>query len=221
MESGIKPTIGRNVFGCLGIAIGVFLLFVLLMAYAVAKTGLFHVPLLSNTYRGPTPSRLVSAQPMTLDAFRVLLASRFISEANAGKKPPYVVRVSEAELTGALMGGVERSVRSEAWREAYAQAVIHPDGIEVLLKLERGAQTADFLMRFTPHVENGSLQLEPTSFRFGDYPIPVSMAQRLAGAFFDRDFGTTTVAVGEAKLSEIRLREGSLEIVASPGTSTP
>jgi hypothetical protein len=146
---------------------------------------------------------------------------KILSEARQGKKPPYTISITETELTGALMGGIEEGVRDEGWRESSAQSVIHPDRIEVLLKLEKQDRTAEFLIDFVPQIENGGVRLVPVSFQFGDYPIPVSVAERVAGSFFKRDFGITTLSVGEARLSAITLKDGMMEITASPAVSTP
>ncbi len=221
MDQPIKPKIGKNVLGCAGIFLLVLLLLILLIAFAVAKTGIVKVPLLAQWYRGPQPTRIVSAVPQSLENFRTDLAEKFLSEARQGKKPPYTISITETELTGALMGGIEEGVRDEGWRESSAQSVIHPDRIEVLLKLEKQDRTAEFLIDFVPQIENGGVRLVPISFQFGDYPIPVSVAERVAGSFFKRDFGITTLSVGEARLSAITLKDGMMEITASPAVSTP
>jgi hypothetical protein len=221
MEPAIKPKIGKNVLGCAGILLLVLLLLILLVAFAIAKTGIVNVPVLAQWYRGPQPTRVVSAEPKTLDEFRTDLAGKFLDEARKGKKPPYTISVSESELTGALMGGIEEGVRDEGWRESSAQSVIHSDRIEILLKLKKEDRTAEFLIDFVPQIENGGVRLVPISFQFGDYPIPVSVAERIAGSYFKRDFGITTLSVGEARLSAITLKEGVMEITASPAVSTP
>lgn len=222
MDQAIKPKIGKNVLGCAGIALAVLLLLLALLAFALAKTGVFNVPVFSGFYRGPEPTRVVAtSSPMTLEGFRDELANKFLAQARLGKKPPYTIEVSEKELTAALRGGIEEGVRGEEWNESDAQAVIRQDRIEVFLTLKKETQTAELLIDFVPKVENGGVQLEPVSFRFGDYPIPVSLAQRIAGTFFKRDFGVTTLSVGEAQLSQITLKDGVMEVTASPAGFTP
>lgn len=208
----IKPKVGKNFLTCLGIAAAILLLMLVLALAAVAKTGIVNIPGFSRLYRGPIPTRLVPAEPMTSEAFRVLLSSRFISQALDKKSPPFKAKLSEQELTGALMLGIDQALREELTEPVFAQIVVRPTDLELTLKLERGWLRFDVLARLVPQVKNGEVSFDAVEVQLGDYQLPPSWAYHVASWIFKRDLGAWTLNFGEAKLLDMKLFEGYAEI---------
>ncbi|MBU1348915.1 hypothetical protein KJ781_02505, partial [Patescibacteria group bacterium] len=195
---------------------GIILATLLLLAFAVAKTGIVEVPGFSRFYHGPEAVRAVTPTPMTADAFRVLVSSRLISKAAQGLRPPYTVRVTEGELTGGLGAVIGVALRDESWKVSEAQIAVTPEFLEFLGKFEWGVFHVDTRIRFTAIVEKGGVRFEPTDIRFGDYPIHPSFARSIAGIVFSRDLGTWILTFGDGMLEQATLVDGAVDIVASP-----
>lgn len=198
-----------------------FVIFVTVIAVAVAKTGLVDVPFFSRFYNGPKPTRLVNAQPIPVDAFRVLLTSRFTSQVLAGKKPPYEVRVTEKELTGAMETAIDFGLRDQEWKQVFTQVVIRPTDFEFLTQFERGMWRIDMLARFKAVVHDGGLSFEPIEIRIGDYPLPANMAYKVVSYLFTRDLGTFFLSFADTPLQSVRLEDGGMIIVANVKAPVP
>jgi len=211
----IKPKLGKNVLGCAGLALLIVLIFSTLVAYAVAKTGVVGVPVLSRWYYGPSPTRLVAAQAMTVDAFRVLLGARFFSQALNHPQPPFAVDVSEKELTGVIMNAIDAALRDASWKQDYTQIVVRPTDLELLSKFSRGSFHLDMLVRFHTVVQDGGVRFDPFFVQIGDYQLPASVAYRAASYLFSRDLGTFILTFGDAKLQDLKLKDGVIEITAA------
>lgn len=210
----IKPKIGKNLITCGSISAVFVLLFCSAIAIAVAKTGVITIPFFSRFYNGPKPTRLINAQPISVDAFRVLLTSRFTSQALEGKKPPYEVKVTEKELTSVMETAIDLGLRDQAWKQVFTQIVIRPSGFEFLTQFQRGIWHIDMLARFKPVVHEGGLSFEPTEIRIGDYPMPASAAYKAVSYLFSRDLGTFFLNFADTPLQDVRLEEGSMTVVA-------
>lgn len=217
----IKPKMGKNILGCVGFGALIVLIFVSLVLYAVAETGVVRVPLFSRFYHGPSPTRLVAAQPMTTDAFRVLLGARFFNQALKHPQPPYTVDVSEKELTGVIMNAVDVALRDLSWKQDYTQLVVRPTDVEFLSQFSRGPLHLDMLVRFHPVIQDGGVRFDPFFVQIGDYPLPATVAYRIAGYLFSRDLGTFILSFGEAKLRDLTLKDGSIQIIAASLEATP
>lgn len=210
----VAPKVGKNAIGCALFGIAVFAALVCGMMFMIAKSGIIRVPLFSTFYQGPSPTRLVSAQPLTPAAFKVLLGSRFISQAVAHVPPPYTIQLSEKELTGAVMDAVETALRDQTWKQVYSQIVIRPTDLEMYVQFERGPWRAEMLARFQPVVTSGGVRFDPLYVQIGDLHVPAAAAYRLASYLFSRDLGTWTVQFGDQKLQSVVLHDGTLNITA-------
>jgi hypothetical protein len=212
----VRPAFGKNAASVLAVFAAIVLLMLGFAAFAVAKTGLVHVPLMSRFYTGPEPVRVIEASALTTDQFRALMEERIATQIRSGAKPPYTVEITEQEITGALHGVINLVLQDKGWRAERSQVALTPKGIEFFGHLERGRTNADVRIRFDAIIENGSVRFEPTDIRFGDYPIHPALAQKLAGYLFARDVGTWMIQFGDAKLESVRFSEGKLELTASP-----
>lgn len=212
----IKPLVGKNVFSVLSVIAACVLAFLLILAFAIAKTGLVEIPLFYAFYRGPEPIRRVTPVPMTAEAFRVLVSSRLLAMAAEGKPSPYTVTVSEGEMTGGLAAVINRALRNEQWKASDVQLAVTEDYLEFFGRFRRVAVRIDVRVRFRPIVEQGGVRFEPTDIRFGDYPIHPAIARYVAGIVFSRDLGTWILTFGDVTPQKIILRDGAIDIVAYP-----
>lgn len=204
-----------NVLSCTLILIGVILLFLLLAAFLVTKSGLLAMPVLSRFYHGPTPIRLVQSKPTTWDEFRVMLASR-IYEQRGVKAKDYAVQLNEQEISGLLLDTVETALRSSNWKVVIAQTVVTPSAMELYLKVTWSNYiNVDLLFSFKPFIDqDGDVQFDIISAQLGDYPLPPSWGKALAGYVFSRDFGSWEINIGGQKgIQSISLLEKGLNII--------
>lgn len=211
----IAPKVGKNVIGCSALFVVATLIGICVLLILIAKTGLIQIPAFSSLYHGPTPTRLVSAEPITPNAFKVLLGSRFFSQATAQLPPPYTVSVTEKELTGAVMNAIDVALRDGRWKQVYTQLVIRPTDLELLSQFERDALRIDLLVRFRPVVADGGVKFDPVFVQIGDYRLPAAAAYRAVSYVFARDLGTWIVKFGDATLQSLALHEGVMDVTAT------
>ncbi|OGL78941.1 hypothetical protein A3E39_02015 [Candidatus Uhrbacteria bacterium RIFCSPHIGHO2_12_FULL_60_25] len=211
-----KPKFGFNAVACLGYGILLVVAFALIVAVLLAKTGLVKVPLASRLYRGPGPTRIVTAGVTDPEAFSDAISAKVALAVKRGGPPPYRVTVEETELTAAFRGALASFVQGSNIIAERPQIVMTPTAIELSGRFVREGITFDILTRFEPRVEDGELRLNPISVQFGDYPISTSTAQNLMGYFFKRDFGAWRLDVGPIGLRDIRLGDGKVELFLGP-----
>jgi len=211
-----KPIFGKNALIVMSVIAGCILAVILLLAFAVAKTGVIEVPFFSRFYHGPEPVHVVAPEAMSADAFRVLVSSRLLAMAAEGKKPPYTTRVTENEMTGGLKAVIDLALRDEQWKASDVQLAVTKDYLEFTGKFQRNTIHVDMRVRFIPIVETNGVRFEPTDVRFGDYPVDPGVARYVAGLILSRDLGTWLMTFGEATLQRVILRDGAVDIVAYP-----
>lgn len=204
-----------NVLSCLFMIIGVVLIFLLLLAFLITKSGLVAIPLLSRFYHGPTPIRLVQSKPTTWDDFRVQLATRIYEQRERNSKN-YTVQLNEQEISGLLLDTVEKAMRSPNWKVVIAQTVVTPSAMELYLKVTWSSYiNVDLLFSFKPFIDQGgNVQFDVISAQLGDYPLPPSWGKAIAGFVFSRDFGSWEINIGGQKgIQSISLLEKGLNII--------
>lgn len=207
---------GKNTLTVLGVFVGALLLIAALAAFAVAKTGLVRVPFFSMFYHGPAPTRVVTSEPISEDAFRSFLTQQVARQFAAGNRTSATITIPEAELTGAVQAAITQALREQDATAEHVQIVIEPNGIEVSGRVIQRKTVADLLVRLVPVIENGGIRFDATAVRLGDYPIHPALAHRLAGAVLSRDFGTWRVSFGDVRFTSLTLRSGALELKATP-----
>lgn len=203
--------IGKNVLIVFGTVFAVIALLVILVLFAIAKSGIVSIPLLSRLYVGPMPTHVVTADPISTDQFLALLELRVRAEA-AKQRPPYEITITEQELTGALQSAIGTTLRGQGWERADAQIVLRPMDMEVLGRFKRGSVTPQILARFVPRIADGGVRFDPVYVQLGDYPLPPSIANNVLSMIFSRDFGTWTMSFGALKLEDVRISDGSVRL---------
>ncbi len=214
----IKPKLGKNVLIVTLVILGFILLGCLTIGVLVAKTGLVQIPVLSKLYRGPTPTRVVQAPAFDPQAFQYLLLSRLTAKVQTGR-PPYVFQLTEQELTGALNQAISEAFRDQAWVTEKLQLAVTEQGLEFLGNFKQDGIRVHALIKLQPSVQDGGILFTPVEIRFGDYPVPLSIANRVAGLIFERDFGTWLLKFRDIIFQQVVAHDGFLEITASPAKS--
>ncbi len=205
--------IGKNTIIVTAI-MGLIILSVISLCYVLfIKTGLFEVPGSRALYHPPAPVHLVSSRMIRADEFQTLLATRVRTAVALHPRPPYIVSLSEEEITGALQGVIGQALRSDEWKAASSQVALTKDVFEVSGRFVAGKMRADVRFRFVPVVENGGIRLEPVDIRVGEYPIHPYLARRIAGALFQRDFGTWVLRFGDIQFQSAELRDRAIDFV--------
>lgn len=213
----IKPKLGLNALSVALIIIGALILFSAVAAFAIAKSGLVQIPLFSRFYNEPIPIRLVQADPLDWDDFRVGLASE-IYEQRERQEQGYAVQLSEQELSGLIKSEAEKGLRGQAWTIDLIQVAVTPDYMELYMKLVRSKMgNLDMLIRFRPIVDSkGNLHFEVLETRVGDYKLPVSWGMALASNIFARDLGAWEIHIGsENVIQSVSLLDKGLNIILS------
>jgi hypothetical protein len=213
----VRPKVGKNVLVvslilCLGVLSVLFL-----GGYAVAKSGLYHLPFFTpHFYSGPQPVRQINAAPMDQAAFKNLVAERFIAERVSKPKPPYVLKLSESELTGVFEGTLATGLRGSEWRVRHAQMAATHEGLEMFGNFVGKGVQVDLLIRFKTTVDAVGVKFVPTYIQIGGYPIPVAWALKAGGYLFQRDLGSWNLNLGEYKMQKMEFYDGQIEVTVAP-----
>lgn len=211
----IKPKIGKNVLSCWTYLIVLSVLAVALALYFIAETGIVSIPFFSRFYAGPIPVRLVEAKPLTPQDFENLLARRLFEQSASGRALPYVVKLTEIELTGALRSVISTALADEKWKLENVQLAIEPTEMEMLARVSRSFVRLDLLIRFRPRITDGGVVFEPLYVQLGDYRLPPNFSYQMLGVLFSRDLGAWILKFGETSLSDVHLSRGFMEITVS------
>ncbi|MBD3251316.1 hypothetical protein GF380_02470, partial [Candidatus Uhrbacteria bacterium] len=143
-----KPKVGRNVLVCSLYALILFLVLLAGVLFLIAKTGLVTIPLASHFYNGTQPTRQIEAGAM--DPERVLdrISLSVSSAIQQGKSGPFVVEITEEELTAAARGGMTDLLKDQRIIAERTQVVITPEFAEASSLLRTPGANLDLLMRF-------------------------------------------------------------------------
>lgn len=213
----VKPKLGLNALSCVALIFAAIVLFVIALAFVVAKSGFLDVPIFDRFYHGPTPTRLIQTAPLSWDAFSADLASK-IYEQREYKKSSYTVQVSEQELSGLIQSVAKQNLRNGNWKVEVVQLAVNPDYMELYIKLTwRETGNLDMLFRFKPVLdERGNIRFDLLETRVGDYSLPTSWGLALASNLFARDLGAWELKIGgENAIQSVSLLEKGLNIILS------
>jgi hypothetical protein len=212
----IKPKIGLNVVSCWVYLAILFAIGASLVLYLIAETGIVGIPFFSRFYAGPIPVRTVDAKTLTPQDFENLLARRLFEQSASKRALPYVVKLTEIELTGALRSVANTALSDEKWRLENIQLAVEPTDIEMLARVNRSFVRLDFLIRFKPRLTDSGVVFEPLYVQLGDYLLPPHLSYQMLGVLFSRDFGAWVLKFGEMAMSDVHLSRGFLELTVSP-----
>lgn len=212
----VKPKIGKNVLGCIGLLGIVFSLCIVSIGYVIVQTGITTVPIFSRWYHAPQPMRFVKTQNLTSVELQSRVMTRVQSEILKGKPGPYRVQVTENELSSVLAIMVQTFTQKQSWQSKNVQVAVVQDGVEFFGNFESGALHADIKIFFQPVVEQGILRLNIKRMQIGDIRIPTNIAYRAIRFLFSVDLESWNMSLGKDVLREIRLRDGYIELMTGP-----
>lgn len=212
----VTPKIGKNVFIFASTIVLIVISVLSAFLFAVAKSGAVRIPMFSYFYQGPKPTRHIEATTLSPAAFEGIFQTQLASQMKKGVKPPYVISITEAQLTGVLGTVLSQGLRDQGWKEVDSQIVIRPTDLEFSGQFVRGILHQDLLVRLVPRVQGGRISFETTRVQIGDYTVPSSISSRLLGLLFARDLGTWSLEFGSAGLRDIRLSDGTIDFLVAP-----
>lgn len=213
----VKPKLGFNIISCAVMILGALLLGVIFLAFIVAKTGFVSVPVLGRFYHGPTPTRLIQAEPIEWDQFRAQLAAEIYGQRER-KDGLYAVQLNERVLSGLVKNVADQGLRDRAWKVDLIQVAVTPEFMELYLKLGwYQVGNLDVLIKFKPKLnDKGDVHFEILETRIGDLKLPTSWGMALVSNVFSRDLGSWELKVGgENAVKSISLLERGLNIILS------
>jgi hypothetical protein len=213
----VHPRIGANV-----LVVALYILIVVcivaaLLAVFLAKSGLVPIPFVSSKlYKGPAVTRTVQAEATNLNAFIDAIGKKLTEVERVSSVPPYRVKITESEFTGALRGSLSDASKNTGVVVERVQAVITPRDIELSGSARKSGLSFNVLARYKPVLREGRLTLEPVSFQIGDFPFATSTVQSVYTYLFTRDIGEWRLEVENRGLTGIELGDGSLNLVFIP-----
>lgn len=217
-----KRIIWGDIISCWVLGIGFLTVLGILLIFLLAKSGIVHVPILSDwLYEAPIPSRYIIGQPMDWERFQELATNRLI-EQDMQQEPPIALNMHESEFTGLLHGVVEQGLRSDDYQAEVAQVVFLEDSIEMYFYLTwKDFFSFEILTHLVPIVEDdGTLKFEVTDAKFGDLPIPGDWVIGMIGYFFERDIGVWRIVLSNGYgIQDTDLAPPAINLLIGPVSS--
>lgn len=189
------------------------------IAILVAKTGVYQIPFLSSFYHVRPVTRSVDALPIRpqvlLDRATSLLQST--TSSNGGD---VVVAFTEQEMTGALKGALQTSLKRPGVNVDQSQIVATPSGLEVTAFVRNETMSVHLFTKVIPIVQNGRLVLDVKEVYLGDIPVPASSLGQIERIAFGSEIGSFEARSGKYGLKSVILKDGLVELKFSTSTTS-
>lgn len=175
--------------------------------------GLFDLPLLEGGEVAAAPTRVVQqGKALSAQQMGSLIVGRLTAEIQQGSAP-YVVRLSEKELTAFFAGFVPQAARTHADVE-FAQVVMTKSWAELAVH----AHLFRFIhlplrLRARPAAQSGKLHLDVAEFRLGRLVLGTWASDVLLSTLFTYDPRDIQLQLGRFTLTNIRTADRTLELV--------
>lgn len=206
----------KNSLLVFGVAACVVLVCVGALCFVATKAGLIRPPFFGRWYQGPHPTRVVDVPPIPPRAFQKRLEDRLNAAVRSGRHP-FVLTISEQELTGGFKAVIDDALRDKRWKQLTSQIVVRPTDFEMFCRYARGPLRMDLFIRFAPEISGRGVVFHPTVVQFGDFHIPTTFAERALSVLFNRDLGRWDFSLPGARLSTIKLRDRAVDLAFTPG----
>lgn len=193
-------------------AVAVVAVSALSVSWAVARTGLVRMPLLSAGYEIPQPTRTVQTRGLTAELGGVLASSLAGTTANG---ETHAV-VTDGMMTALLREALASQNMPDLIESNRAQvAALERGTLELYLPIRRGDNASAIVVEIVPEVtEGGRLTLRVVRLSIGQLSAPaVSRSrdlQRLVDTLLDENLPEVLDAIS---ISSITVSEGRLTIV--------
>lgn len=213
MEKKLKHA-NRRFFSCFNCLV-YFLILVLAgivwLAYIVARTGVVHVPYLSDHFfTKPTPSHIVAAstaadpQEALFEQLKRQSAQQFLE----GKNPAVVsVTYSESIMTRVLQDYIDKNGTDY---EA-AQIAVNDGGLELFL--HKSDSNTYITATIVPMVKDGKLIFSLKKLHLGDLSLPTSLGNLLLKWFFAQPLNGLNALIKDfGSISGITFQDGNMVV---------
>lgn len=211
-----RRVLGWNAASCAFYAFVPIALLLLGILFFVAKTGVVRIPFLSDWYKGPQPTRMVEAAPVSGSSLIEDIGLEVAREIRSGQAPPYHVSITEEQVTSALRGGIAEVLRDQNVIVERPQIVITSSTIEASGLIRSGLGMADLLLRFSPHVHENALHFHVEEAYLGDIPLHPELVTLAEGTIFHRNLRVWEIGVGNNTLDGVQLHNGSFDLLLTP-----
>lgn len=196
------------------------IVFVLMgIAILIAKTGVYQIPVLSTFYHERPLTRSINAPAIRP---QVLLdrATEALQSATSTKGADVLVEFSEQEITGALKGALQTSLKRPGVNVDQSQIVATPTGLEVTAFVRNETMSVHLFAKIIPSVQNGRLVLDVKEVYLGDIPVPPSSLAQIERIVFGSEIGSFEARSGSYGLKNVVLKDGSVELRFSTSTTS-
>lgn len=207
--------------GCLTLKLLILAIPIVLVTVAVAKSGFYEVPLLSDwLYQPSSPERIV--KPLvgydSGQVLRVAMARAEFESAVGLLK----VNLTEAELTTLVSAAAAANVDGPM-KINQAQMTCSKEGIELFAITPRPKRDVTIKVLFSPSItDEGKLNLEVKSMRIGGLNVPGVMLSLLSKALASQmTKALASAAAGAGELKGIRAGEKKLYLDFMPELKLP
>jgi len=190
----------RTKFFCCLLCLIFGLIFLVIFAAMVAKTGIFNIPVFSNYfYRLPQPTRQVAAQNPA-ELLQQGTGLRFDSQ----NKLVYI-ELSERNLTYLI----EQAAANNPYFAPNLQTVISHSQIE-MFGLLIYPFSANITFTIEPYLKDGQLAFTTRGLKVGNLSLPPNIASWLSDRFFKSWFLQISQNLIKSKVSDFQLQEGKI-----------
>lgn len=204
----------------LGVLITLALIFFVVL-FGVAKSGIAHVPLLSNIVRQTVePARVVTI-PAGTPALPQLVEVQISGAAMRYARTPteasrsFEIRLAEASLTKSLAAEAATALPQlfPGSELDSAQLLIEREWAELYLRLKEGKRMHSLRVRFRPVVRSGALTFAFTDVWIGSLPVSPAIAASMSKqALTDFSEKLRADLVTVAELEDVSLSKGTMVI---------
>ena len=210
-----------NCLGCLFLKLIFFLVVALLVAFGVAKTGLYEIPVLTNwLYHPGEPIRVV--QPLIgSDGEQVMRNAMARAEYNAAVNL-FSVNLTEQELTTLVVEAAAKQGGESGFEIKLVQMTVSEEGIELFAVSPRSERDVTIKSLIRPVVTEGKMLLDVRTLEIGALSIPgsfVSLVSKIVSGQLSDALSLSASGLGE--LHEVRTEDKQLYIVFKPQLKLP
>lgn len=210
-----KKHIGKQLL----IALVVVLLILSVLAVLIAKTGVYTVPIFSSFYHARPVTRVVEA-PAIMPKDLLMKVNTQLRSATSTKGGDVSVTVSESELTGALKGAFETTLRRPGVIVDHSQIVVTPSGLEVAASVRNETMFVKVIATIVPILDSGKISFETKDVYLGDLKMPASALSQIERIAFGAEIGSFQATAGAYGLKQFTLKDGAINLIFSTSTKS-
>lgn len=201
------------------IAFAIALMLLLGVAVLIAKTGVYRIPFLSSVYHERPVTRVVSADAIEPRDLLNRVNDRLRSSVSTSTKD-VKISITEQELTGALKGALQTSLKRPGVIVDGTQIVSLADGLELIASVRTETMSVRMLAKAVPVVQDGRVKLEVKELYLGSLPVPPNSLAQMERLVIGSEIGSFEAKAGNYLLKDVVLKDGSVELVFSSSTSS-